>query len=238
MHDQGMLHGDLKGVRSEPSSHCLLHSLPGPKANILITNSSHACLADFSLLTIVSDQSTITSSWTEGGSIPWMSPELLDPAKFGLAESRPTKESDCYALGMVIYEVLSGQMPFAPNTSAAIMRMVLEGARPGRPQTDEGKLFTGVIWSVLERCWQPRPSDRISAKTVLQGLEGNLPPSWPTSNVGGDVETAGDSSRFPLFHHGLITNYPHGTSGQRTTSTRGRRGGAYVLLERFRTLWR
>jgi len=37
-----------------------------------------------------------------------MSPELLDPERFGMPESgdnRPTKQSDCYALGMVIYEV-------------------------------------------------------------------------------------------------------------------------------------
>jgi len=37
-----------------------------------------------------------------------MSPELLDPDRFGMPQSeenRPTKQSDCYALGMVIYEV-------------------------------------------------------------------------------------------------------------------------------------
>ena len=37
-----------------------------------------------------------------------MSPELLDPELFDIPESegdRPTKQSDCYALGMVIYEV-------------------------------------------------------------------------------------------------------------------------------------
>ena len=37
-----------------------------------------------------------------------MSPELLDLERFGVPESednRPTMQSDCYALGMVIYEV-------------------------------------------------------------------------------------------------------------------------------------
>ena len=37
-----------------------------------------------------------------------MSPELLDPERFGMPEledNRPTRQSDCYALGMVIYEV-------------------------------------------------------------------------------------------------------------------------------------
>ena len=39
-----------------------------------------------------------------GGTLCWMSPELLDPSRFG-SNGRPTPESDCYALGMVIYEV-------------------------------------------------------------------------------------------------------------------------------------
>ena len=39
-----------------------------------------------------------------GGTLRWMSPELLDPTQFG-SKGHLTRESDCYALGMVIYEV-------------------------------------------------------------------------------------------------------------------------------------
>ena len=34
-----------------------------------------------------------------------MSPELLSPEEFGMTDNRPTRQSDRYALGMVIYEV-------------------------------------------------------------------------------------------------------------------------------------
>ena len=34
-----------------------------------------------------------------------MSPELLDPEAFAEESDRPTTQSDCYAFGMVIYEV-------------------------------------------------------------------------------------------------------------------------------------
>jgi hypothetical protein len=34
-----------------------------------------------------------------------MSPELLFPGMFGFDNNEPTKQSDCYAFGMVIYEV-------------------------------------------------------------------------------------------------------------------------------------
>ena len=107
--------GISKEYVSELRSHHYAHSLPCSQANILINHEGRACLADFGLITIVSDQSTVLSSCIQGGTIQWMSPELLDPERFDLKETRPTKESDCYALGMVIYEVLSGQTPFAPS---------------------------------------------------------------------------------------------------------------------------
>ena len=47
-------------------------------------------------------------SFTGGGTRRWMSPELLDPQRFkmpGREGNRPTRQSDCYALGMVVYEV-------------------------------------------------------------------------------------------------------------------------------------
>ena len=121
-----------------------------------------------------------------------MSPELLDPDKFGLKESRPTKESDCYALGMVIYEVLSGQKPYTPYKGAAVVRKVLNGERPGRPQGDEGKLFTDVIWRTVQLCWEPIPNDRTNAKAVLLGLKGDPLPLEPSSSVDVDAETDAD----------------------------------------------
>ena len=47
-------------------------------------------------------------SFNSGGTARWMSPELLDPDRLGITDYRPTKQSDCYALGMVVYEVRAG----------------------------------------------------------------------------------------------------------------------------------
>jgi serine/threonine protein kinase len=162
----------------------------GPKDNILINQDGHACLTDFSLVAVISDQQTFLSSCMEGGTIKWMSPELLDSQKFGLKKCRPTKESDCYALGMVVYEVLSGQTPFAPSDAPAIIRRVLDGERPKRPRGNEGKLFTDGIWRMVQLCWEPQPRDRISAEAVLLGLEGKPILLRQPSNVDGDVGTA------------------------------------------------
>ena len=100
-----------------------------------------------------------------------MSPELFDPEAFNLKDSRQTKYSDCYALGMVIYEVLSGQLPFFRHHGYAVVVKILKGERPGRPQGVEGRWFTDEIWSTLEHCWKPNPGDRPSIKWVLHCLE-------------------------------------------------------------------
>lgn len=41
-----------------------------------------------------------------------MSPELLYPERFGAKDSKPTTHSDCYALGMVVYEVRGHLLTF------------------------------------------------------------------------------------------------------------------------------
>ena len=146
----------------------------------------------------------------EEGTTQWMSPELLDPGRFGLKDSRSTRESDCYALGMVVYEVLSGRSPFAQCGTGTVIMKVLDGERPARPQGVEGARFTDVLWEMLERCWKPRPHDRPSVEAVLECLEGRSsgPPIGDRNtdvqaNDCSDPTTAntsgGDSRELPLF---------------------------------------
>jgi hypothetical protein len=116
---------------------------------------------------ILSDPKTSTS-FTTGGTTRWMSPELFDP---GVQDSSPTKHSDCYALGMVIYEVLSGHVPFYQFVNLVVPGMIFGGKRPGRPEGSEGAWFTDDVWTMLERCWTHQPNDRPGIEDVLQCLE-------------------------------------------------------------------
>jgi serine/threonine protein kinase len=138
------------------------------KANILIDQTGHARLADFGLLTIMKDPTNLltSSSYTQGGTARWMSPELIAPQRFGLKSSRPTQSSDCYALGMVVYETISGNLPFHEDTDLTVFVKVLEGERPLR-----GAGFRNDLWRMLERCWKSRPSDRPTIEDVLRCLE-------------------------------------------------------------------
>ena len=96
-----------------------------------------------------------------------MSPELLDPDNFGSQGGRPTKLSDCYALGMVIFEVFSGKIPFEGYHNFMVIQKVTRGEHPARP---EGALFTDDLWETLEQCWSPRPNDRPTVEGILERL--------------------------------------------------------------------
>ena len=143
------------------------------KANILIDETARARLTDFGLLAIISDTSSRVSSSSiiQGGTYRWMSPELFYPESFGLKDSRPTKYSDCYALGMVIYEVLSGQVPFPRHNVCAIVAKVSRGERPGRPRGAGGRWFTDSVWRMLQRCWAPKPDHRPRIEDIFRRLE-------------------------------------------------------------------
>lgn len=104
-----------------------------------------------------------------------MSPELLDPE---VHDHRQTKYSDCYGLGMVIYEVLSRRVPFYQHADFSVFEKVIQGDRPERPEGAEGVWFTDDIWEVLERCWVPTPRDRPSVGDVLRCLGKTLAPPF------------------------------------------------------------
>ena len=211
--------GISRGYVSKPHGRCPVCGSRSPKADILINNNGRACLSDFGFTTIATGQSIDISSWVEGGTYQWMSPELINPESCGLKKIRPTKESDCYALGMVVYEVLSGRTPFAPWKAILVVQKVPQGERPRRPEGEEGALFTDSIWRMLELCWKHQPDERISAEVVLLCLEGTPLLPLPPSDVGeiAETDTNGQSNaasrnsgmfsllhRTPQAHHQII----------------------------------
>lgn len=155
--------------------------------NILVDRAGCARLADFGLLTLMSDASyqLSSSSDVQGGTCRWMSPELIDPEKFGLERGRSTKSSDCYALGMVIYETISGHPPFHEDKSTTALMKVLRGEHPPR---DPG--FADELWDMLKLCWEPQPSNRPKIGDVLQFLERVIELSKPPSPSVDEMTTA------------------------------------------------
>jgi serine/threonine protein kinase len=160
MHRLHVVHGNLKG------------------ANIYIRN-FHACIADFGTSTIarmepwVDSGTALTVSlvpFTSGGSLRWMSPELLDPKRFNLPDPRPTKESDRFALGMVIYEVLCGHVPYHGVDRERISRVVLKGIRPSKPKEAAHLGLFDELWEMLQRCWDEKREARPDLEAICTCL--------------------------------------------------------------------
>ncbi|HLI06013.1 MAG TPA: serine/threonine-protein kinase [Ktedonobacteraceae bacterium] len=93
-HDHGVIHRDIK-----PS-------------NILLQRGEHAYLADFGLAKEVDQSSELTQTGYIIGTPEYMAPEL--------AEQSASKSSDIYALGIVLYQMLTGKTPFRGTTPLAV----------------------------------------------------------------------------------------------------------------------
>ena len=108
IHKNGIVHGDLKGVREPIPFPRPLAELRNHQDNILVDSNHTARLADFGLASVTAVGVKIPgfsfSAHRGEGTYAWMAPELLGTT----AESIPkSKQADIYATGMVIYEVSS-----------------------------------------------------------------------------------------------------------------------------------
>ena len=138
-----------------------------------------------------------------------MSPEIINPQDFGLNDSRPTKSSDCYSLGMVIYETISGHRPFHEYRDYTVPLKVTQGEHPLR---EDG--FTDSLWEMLERCWAYQPSARPSVENVLQYLERPFGPSSVTNREASKRADifSGMFRTLSMFHSAAHDIHPTGSS--------------------------
>jgi serine/threonine protein kinase len=102
-HEQGLVHRDVK------PANVLLEPTP--------SGAEHAYLTDFGLVKDVSSDSSLSVTGVFVGTYQYAAPEQIDPTG-GKSVDRRT---DVYALGCVLFHVLSGQVPFPrPNLQALI----------------------------------------------------------------------------------------------------------------------
>jgi tRNA A-37 threonylcarbamoyl transferase component Bud32 len=105
------------------------------------------------------------------GSVEYAAPELLDDAP-------PDSRTDVYALGCVLYEMLTGSVPFPPESLA-----LASGATGDAPPVPASKLRDGLppaIDPVLRRALSPEPADRYRTPTqFVAAVEAALAGSAP-----------------------------------------------------------
>ena len=145
-HEKGVLHRDLK-----PS-------------NIMLNGRGDVLLTDFGLAGIAGE---IEGAEIRNGTPAYAAPEQL-------AGEEVTVRSDIYSLGLVLYEIFTGKMPFESDTLAGLIRARSEST-PASLSTLVRDLDPAVERVVL-RCLQPRAANRPpSALSVAAALPGGDP---------------------------------------------------------------
>ncbi len=126
-HEKGVIHRDIKS------------------SNIMITKDGKVKIMDFGLAKL-SDNSVITVKGTTLGTAAYMSPEQAQGKS-------STYLSDIWSLGVVAYEILTGELPFRAEHAAAWTYVILND-EPTPPSTIDKRIpqqFDSVILKMLEK---------------------------------------------------------------------------------------
>jgi predicted Ser/Thr protein kinase len=181
-HEAGLIHRDIK------------------PQNILIERGDRVYLADFGLIKAPDEAGRLTGTGQFIGTIDYVAPEQIqgEPA---------TAASDCYALAAVLYESLTGEVPFPRPSEAAVLhahmvqpRPRVTEQRPDLPKAIDEVISTGMARDPAER---PASAGELIRRAVRalgstpQGMPGGQGP-----RLGGPPERS--DGREPTGVPGLV----------------------------------
>jgi hypothetical protein len=147
-HAQGVVHRDLK------------------PENILITKDGGVKVMDFGIARSIEAEATQTSSIV--GTPAYMSPEQ--------AEGKPTDaRTDIYALGLILYEIFTGRLPFHADTPVGLVhKQIYETPPPARSVDPYLPVF---LERAIEKCLEKNPKKRFQSVGELEAaLSEEAPP--------------------------------------------------------------
>ncbi|MCG8459717.1 MAG: serine/threonine protein kinase, partial [Holophagales bacterium] len=164
-HTQGIVHRDFK------SGNVIL--VPSKASE---GGTERAVVTDFGLARAIADDegAVFRTVGTGGmsGTPAYMAPEQLRDGEIGPA-------TDIYALGVVVFQMLTGELPFDSRSAlASAVRRLREP--PPSPRSKVSGL--GRRWeTAILRCLEPRPEDRFQeAGQLLDAVEGRAPVALPS----------------------------------------------------------
>ena len=135
-------------------THHIIHRDIKPQ-NIIISREGKVKVADFGIAKAATSN---TISQNAIGSVHYLSPEQ---ARGGYSDER----SDIYSLGVTLYEMLSGQVPFAGDNSVSVALLHIQSeAIPVRELNPEVPLSVDKI---IQKCMQKKPERRYQTAAEL-----------------------------------------------------------------------
>lgn len=152
IHSRGIVHRDIK-----PEN--ILYRR-------LVSGELHFLLTDFGIAKVRADESTRTRTGQSLMTYEYAAPEQFDdPRQVNIA-------TDFYGLGVVLYEALTGQVPFALHNDAGLaqfMNQVLT-AQPAPPYLPDGQYVPPSLTEALRQMLAKNPAQRLDRADELELL--------------------------------------------------------------------
>ena len=159
LHAAGLVHRDLK------------------PENVIVSTRGEVTLVDLGLALGI-EQSRLTQAGAVAGSVPYMAPEQIDGAD-------PRAESDVWSLGVLLYELVIGERPFARGRAGEEVAAILAGRFDGLAERDRrvSRELDTLLADCLQRDPEARPADAHELLHRVEALMDWAPPAAQRTEV-------------------------------------------------------
>ena len=154
LHASGIVHGDLK------------------PANVLLNAEGRAQVCDFGHARLRGDDAAASASLGGAGGTPRYRDAAVSSGRNALR-----KASDVYSFGILAWETLAGEVPFAGMDVGSLLAHVAAGGRPPLSALPDG--LPAIVAAVLPRCWAGTQNDRPTSAEVCAVFEEACAPPGP-----------------------------------------------------------